>query len=235
MLGRFVMINEANTVNLFLGNNPYTPLYRTWWFGSHNEGETGVPPEFSAMYKEIQSEPKEVQRQKYLDVVVHHVASRPDLFLVRSLSRLRTFFAFDTMAGSALREYYGVSTVIALLVIAADAFVYVLILFGAVAFLFLIPDRTMLRGAVGAMLLFALVYAAPYWLAFSHPTYHVPILPLLAIIAAALVEGPAPDWRSALGRRFAALSTRRRVGLIFTTAFILYIQAEWFVFGLSRI
>ena len=36
------MVNEANSVNFFIGNNPYTPLYKTWWFGSHGEGEPGA-------------------------------------------------------------------------------------------------------------------------------------------------------------------------------------------------
>jgi len=46
--GNLVFINYTNSMNFYLGNNHYTPLYKTWWFGSHGEGDRDVPPEFSA-------------------------------------------------------------------------------------------------------------------------------------------------------------------------------------------
>ena len=41
--GRFILVNHANARNFFVGNNPYTDSYRTWWFGSHQTVEEGAP------------------------------------------------------------------------------------------------------------------------------------------------------------------------------------------------
>src|SRR5215471_9120356 len=43
--GQLVKINTSNASNFYLGNNPYTPVYRTWWLGSHN-----TPPEAPAIF-----------------------------------------------------------------------------------------------------------------------------------------------------------------------------------------
>lgn len=32
---RFVFFNDATARNVYLGNNPWTPWYKTWYFGSH--------------------------------------------------------------------------------------------------------------------------------------------------------------------------------------------------------
>jgi len=52
--GHFVIINFSSTQNLFLGNNAYTPLYRTWWacwrlrYGLISlTGESGLLKQFS--------------------------------------------------------------------------------------------------------------------------------------------------------------------------------------------
>src|SRR6185436_6521460 len=51
---RFVLVNTANPRNFFYGNNPWTPLYRTWWFGSHKRGEPDVPDQFVDAQMEIE-------------------------------------------------------------------------------------------------------------------------------------------------------------------------------------
>ena len=99
MTGHVVIINYANSRNLFLGNNAYTPLYKTWWLGSHAGSEGAVPPEFDAMIEAIRANPPHVQGKLYTRYAMEHVFSRPDLFLVRTASRLRTYFAFDTYTG----------------------------------------------------------------------------------------------------------------------------------------
>ena len=73
MTGRFVPINSANTVNFFFGNNPYTPLYKTWWFGSHEPGEPGVPPEYTALEERIRAAPPEERERLYRDQALAHI------------------------------------------------------------------------------------------------------------------------------------------------------------------
>ncbi len=42
MTGDFVFVNYATSRNLYVGNNEWTPLYKTWWFGSLERGRHGA-------------------------------------------------------------------------------------------------------------------------------------------------------------------------------------------------
>jgi 4-amino-4-deoxy-L-arabinose transferase-like glycosyltransferase len=234
MTGRFVMVNDASTANFFFGNNPYTPLYKTWWFGSHGDGTYGVPAEYTALYRSIQKEPKDLQNQTYRRIAVRHILSRPDLFIIRSLNRMCAYFAFDTTTGTFPRLFYGTSTKMSLALIGLDALFYCAILLGCVLFLFTYVKRITTPGDVRFVLLVVLLYSLPYWFSFSHPTYHFPIVPLLGVFAAAFVVRCVEEPREELFAPLAA-SARRRYGLISVLVILAFIQIEWVLFNLDRI
>ncbi len=213
--GHFLMINYSSTQNVFLGNNRYTPLYATWWFASHTEGELGVPEGFVKMYRKILHQPWFVQNTLYRQIAVRSILSRPDLFLVRTFSRLRVYFAFDSYLGSLLLNRYDQSRVLAFLAIAGDAFFYCTVMLLAILFLFTLTKES--ERAKPALMItgISVLYAVPYWLSVSHPIYHFPVIPLFGILGAMLLgdlmERPVrlvlqPLYSSATRRRWLAVS-----------------------------
>jgi hypothetical protein len=234
MTGRFVMINDANLSNFFYGNNPYTPLYKTWWFGNHGVGEPEVPKEYSALEQSITSLPPAERDAKLRQVALDHIFSRPDLFIVRTLSRIRSYFAFDTLTGSLLRKNYLVSTPASLLVIGMDAVVYSLIVL--LGFLFAIGyrDTALISENFMLSMAIALVYSVPYWLSFSHPTYHAAIIPLLSVFAGIAAARMSEEPRQKLKELF-WLSRPRRIVLLISLVLFILIQGEWILNNLSRI
>jgi 4-amino-4-deoxy-L-arabinose transferase-like glycosyltransferase len=65
--GNLVFINYTNSMNLYLGNNRFTPLYKTWWFGSHGRGSRDVPTEFSNRLRAISEIPISARNKVYLN------------------------------------------------------------------------------------------------------------------------------------------------------------------------
>ncbi|HSS39737.1 MAG TPA: hypothetical protein VLT58_13300 [Polyangia bacterium] len=231
LTGRFVFINNANAQNLFYGNNPDTPLYRTWWFGSHKPGEPGVPETYVRQYQRLTALPVAERDHAFSQAALDHIKARPDLFIVRSLSRVRTFFAFDTFAGAHVikQAETNTATMLGLVALAFDGLCYLVV--AALALLWLVsmpkdePERR--AGLVAAGL--TLLYALPYFASFSHPTYHFPIIPLLAAPAALV---------TARGLTGASIwpSTRRRRRVIYAAwAVLLAIQIEWIAHMSSRV
>ncbi|MES1209551.1 MAG: hypothetical protein ABUS79_26745, partial [Pseudomonadota bacterium] len=206
LTGRFVFINNANAQNLFYGNNPDTPLYRTWWFGSHKPGEPGVPETYVRQYQRLTALPVAERDHAFSQAALDHVKARPDLFIVRSLSRVRTFFSFDTFTGAQVikQAETRTMTLVGLLALAFDGLCYLVV--AALALLWLVSKPTAeaerRAGLVAVGLTF--LYALPYFASFSHPTYHFPIVPLLAAPAAFVTArrlAGASTWPTTRARR----------------------------------
>ena len=80
----------------------------------------------------------------------------------------------------------------------------------------------------------SLLYAAPYFASFSHPTYRFPLLPVIALFAvAALARGSFTV--AGVMRVFDALTRRRKA--LFTASLLLFaaIQVEWTVMMIGRL
>ncbi len=227
MNGQFVPINYANSANFFYGNNPYTPLYKTWWFGSHSTVREGVPRAYIDLTKRIKRYPRDAQDRLYRQLALDDIRSRPDLFLVRTLNRIRSYFAFDTFFGSEVAQGYSISRSLGLALIAVDALFYLSIMVLAIYFLFRVRRSVAATGDTALILGTILVYAIPYWLSFSHPTYHFPGVPLFGVFAARAVE-QLPVARGTERMAPPKLAANTRI-MVITLALFAYIQAEWVV------
>ena len=230
-MGYWIPVNQHNARNLFLGNNQWTPLYKTWFFGSHFSDEKGVPSELSELEQEIQAYPQEERNAVYMKKVVDHILARPDLFLLRSFNRARCFFAFDTLTGTILIKEVGIPLAGGLGIIAIDAAFYFPVM------LFAIPSLLFLGAKVDkriAQIILAVVlgYTLPYWIAFSHPTYHLPVLPLFLILASVLVGFLLSGNWSIRGDLIPRMKSR---AVILIYSIFLYIQLEWIFVMFSRI
>ena len=219
--GRFILVNHANARNFFLGNNPYTDTYRTWWFGSHQTVEEGAPPEFVALGDQIATLEWYARDAEYTRLALDHIRARPDLFLIRSLSRVRTFLAFDVVLGAGLGK-------LGLGLIGLNALFYCATLALSCLLVFSLGRTDLPREPVLVMLLAGGAYAAPYFISFSHPTYNLPLAALAGVLAAVglqrMIDRPARDlWHAVWASRW------RRVALIATLAGLAFIQVEWFI------
>lgn len=226
MTGDLVPINYANSLNFYFGNNPYTPLYKTWWFGSHGAGETDVPKAFTKTMERINKNPLPVRERLYRQLALGHIFSRPDLFLIRTFNRMRNYFAFDTFTGSYLVKDYKTNKMFGLFILGLDAAFFCALMLLALVFLFHSGKAFLKQEAAVLLLGTAAVYALPYWLSFSHPVHHFPTLPLIGLLSAGLLalllEKTPGEMLEPMVR-----SPKRKYGLILALLFFLYIQAEW--------
>ena len=240
--GRVVFINDANSQNIWYGNNPWTPTYHTWYPGSHKP----MPPDYWDRLADINHSPDRDER--FVREAIAHIRERPDLFVVRTASRVRTFFAYDTYTASQLQFRSRALAAGALLL---DAALFVLV--GVLAILF--PAAVGGEGGWGALRevaggegdlaawraervelyrligLIALLFSIPYFVVFSSPTFHPPCTVLASMLAA-----PAAVVLLSRGLRatWAGLTPRRRLATLAGLLAFFAIQVEWTIDLLSR-
>src|SRR6185436_8265489 len=98
---------------------------------------------------------------------------------------------------------------------------------GALALVALCAGTRLRNGAVPMAPLAGLLVlnAVPYWLAFSHPTYHFAVIPLIVLIGIPALRSLSESPADFLGSSRAPGRSRSMM-LIALGAFVL-IQAEW--------
>lgn len=196
-----LMINSSNGLNAFYGNNPWTPLYRTWYFGSHAKPGTEEIhrfPEFERVIRSTSAVPLPDQSAAYQKLAVDYVIAHPGVFVLRTVNRVRCFWGFDTFAAANLRSSRGGVKKLFPAIFLLDAACYLLVAGFAVFWLAAAPG-SFWRGWQTRLLTVAIVlYALPYWVTMSHPTYHFPVvapLALLGLVAYQAREQAAIRWR----------------------------------------
>lgn len=195
-----VPINDANARNLYLGNNAWTPSYKTWYYGSHWTADPKLPAGFREALAGLEALPVQERGRAYTRAALAQVQAHPDAFLVRTAARMRTLLAFDTMAGARLRWSTHPLAGMGYAVLGLEALLFCLLGISSIWGWFSTARRELSSGTVAIISGFLLLYAMPYWISFSHPTYHLPMLPLLLLVAAVawrqwLELGKIPPWR----------------------------------------
>ncbi len=224
--GRFVMINESNWQNFFLGNNPYTPLYRTWPEG---QAEVGFPSGLTEMVQAIESKPPAARDRLYEAVSLKYIVSRPDLFLLRTLNRMRAYYGFPIHHAEPLAGYFHLNRgreLIALELTIVDVCFYWPIMVLAIVFLFSFKG-SLLETDYAVMILGAgVIYAVPYWVSFSQPRFNFPVVPLFAVFAAMFVDSLLEKPQLNIFQPI-ILSVGRKRAMLLVLALFFYAQIEW--------
>jgi 4-amino-4-deoxy-L-arabinose transferase-like glycosyltransferase len=180
---RWVPVNDANSRNLYLGNNAWTPYYKTWYYGSHWTGDPALPPGFRQQLDSLDHLPATAKGRAFFQMTLQEIGRNPQDFARRTLSRMRTLMAFDSFAGTRLLKSGGSAKSLGFVVLALDGLIYTSALLAWAAFL-LSHARRELSGRDTVLVNgFLVVYAIPYWISFSHPTYHLPMVPLMLLLA----------------------------------------------------
>ncbi|MEO0895020.1 MAG: hypothetical protein AAFY71_01280 [Bacteroidota bacterium] len=208
--GRWLRINDANSYNLYLGNHPEADHYRNWWLGSHESRELKQFESFTSERDSIRALAIPEQESTYRQLAWGYIAQDPGTFMLRGINRARVFWAYDILTAGSMKANERSAWWLYLLI---DAAMYVILLIGAILF--------MLRGQRGSRLLFLslLLYMLPYLLAFAHPSYHFPLLPLMAI---GMLKLESRAW------------PKNKAIFWIILALVLFIQLEWSIDLLAR-
>jgi hypothetical protein len=216
------VVNTSNGQNLYYGNNPWTPMYRTWYFGSHakpGSEEILEFPEYAATLARVSALPAVKRSAAYQKLAVSYVEHNPGAFVLRTLNRVRCFWGFDTFTAANLRSVPGWMHKLFAPVLALDAVCFLAIAGFALYWIACAPrsfwrewDTWLLGGTI-------FLYSLPYWVTMSHPTYHFPVMAPLALLG--------------VKARQAAAGTERRWPAWVGLAALVLIQVEW-VFYLAK-
>lgn len=192
---QLILVNSANSYNLYLGNNPWTPNDKTWLLGSE---DLHHHPDYSAFYDQLDSVkalPGPHQNEAFRKLAWRHIAAHPLEFAQRVGSRFATLLSFDTLAGATM---YKQSHAWGIFLLLLDALCYislvVLAWLGWTGSKWRSNERLLWLGVCFS-------YMLPYLLAFSHPTYH---LPLLSMFAWAAYRGDPFSWQDLKSRSWSS-------------------------------
>ncbi|MGC4046355.1 MAG: hypothetical protein QM758_21400 [Armatimonas sp.] len=243
--GRRIWVNQTNMQNLYYGNNPYTPLYKTWWFGSHKTADDGVPTGFLELSERIHSLPIDQRDGAFKEEVLKEVKSRPQIFVFRTLNRVRTYMAYDTFAGAQLSDMKhpkapgAVFKGIKALVLLGDFALYnavCLLVIALFAVRGLLKNQFLLDFKNANLVVLGVLYSLPYFVSFSHSTYHFPLfggLIAFAVVSAVVLKR---ELKADPADRFLLPELQNRKGLLLLgIAVFLLVQAEWTLVMLKRL
>ncbi len=183
-----------NERNLFLGNNPYTPDYKTSHLGQR--ALTQLSPDARSYLESMYARPD--PRSAMLGEAVGYMARHPGRTAWRTLNRATSFWGFDYLATREIQTWHGWGTRSTLPLLALEAGNYLAV--AALALVALIGLRRVGDGGWRTWLVaLALAYEVPYTLAFSGGTYHFPVMPLVMPMAAVAIAH-AEEVRARLER-----------------------------------
>ena len=223
MTGHFVF-NTANSYNFYYGNNPWTPPYQTWYFGSHAKpGSMEILdfPDFADTMKQVYDLP-EIERPALLQhLAFDEIRSHFARFLFRSFNRLRCFFGFSTFTAETFQNVRFGPVPLMAPVLGLEMLTFLALLLPAAFWLAQASSSfwTDPRHSLPALALLA--YALPYWLSMSHPTYNFPVLLPIAVLGVVA-------WSRSARRTI-------RPGAWVAVSVVLLIQVEWLVQMITRV
>jgi len=212
-------ISTNNERNLWLGNNPYTPDYKTSHLGQRSLDE--LPPQERSYLESFYARPdaRAAMRRATLEYVLHH----PFRTALRTFNRATSFWGFDYLGSREIQNWRGWSTQEAMPLLALEVGSYVAVAAFALAGLLTLSGACA-PGWRSWLVALIVAYQVPYAIAFSGGTYHFPVMPLVVPFAAATMASGVEAWRRS--------RVRKRAALVALGAFTL-IQAEYAYFALS--
>lgn len=187
-------LSTNNERNFFLGNNPHTPWYKTSHFAQRPLDQ--LSPEVQAY---LLSHYEQLNRRSAMKAAaLQHIMDRPDLAVLRTLNRARAFWGFDYLASRMIQATAHPNRLVLLLVLAAEAGSYCLVMASALVALAQFTAKIN-RTTLIWFLAVIIAYAAPYCLAFSSGSYHFPVMGLVVPFAAIGIDSlRRQGWRQAV-------------------------------------
>lgn len=205
------VLSVNNEMNCLLGNNPYTPHYKTWQLG---EGRGFNSPDFHAYMSKFLN--KNTPRSAMVHEAIRYILERPDIFLLRTANRIRAFWGFDYSVVGEIRKLWtdngkteltpvGKCGILVLLTLNAGG--YCLVMLATIAGLFLLRKANAMNGRDAAFLIAVVLGVQfPYALTHSNACYHTPLLGFLFPFAAVAIDqarfGKSGPWATLLHNKW---------------------------------
>lgn len=215
-------LSVNNELNVWLGNNPYTPNYKTDELGQHPVDE--FPAEQRSYLRRYiyGTNPTREQRQADSDEAKRFVEHHPAITTWRTLNRIRGFWGFEYSTSNLFRvqwEKGAKAEAVGLVFEAGGYFVLAMLVIIGLVF-----ARSLLRpGALWYLVGLALAFELPYALVYGAGRWRYPILGLMAVLA-----GAGAAWLISTPDRWQRL---RSSGVFWIcTAVFLAVQLEYAYF-----
>jgi 4-amino-4-deoxy-L-arabinose transferase-like glycosyltransferase len=183
-------VSTNNERNLFLGNNPYTPDYKTSHLGQRSIDE--LAPDTRAYLESFYT--RTDARAAMHHAAVAYMAQHPLRTAWRTLHRATSFWGFDYLASREIEKWRGTGALATMPLLALEAGSYLVVAALALAGLFALGSACNPTWRLACVALM-LAYEAPYAIAFSGGTYHFPVVPLLVPFAAVALANAAAAWQ----------------------------------------
>jgi len=216
-------ISTNNEGNVWLGNNPYTPNYKTSELGQHPVSEFSPPVRRYLQRFTSRPNEREAQREEALRYIGEHPANT----LLRTINRIREFWGFDYTFSRDIENEWGVGVkgLVATLPFEAGgyALLALLAIVGAVAAQQMFqPSRALF------LLLLTIGYQLPYTVAFAGGRWHFPVIPLVVPFA-----GAGLAWLASTGNAWVEIKQRRAVWAFAAMFMAVQIEYAYFTLGTS--
>lgn len=217
--GQGYTLSTNNEWNLLVGNNPYTPDYKTGHFGQRTFDK--LEPEARAYLTDILPHQQPAyatysERMAMKDSATSYVLHHPLRTIYRMTNRFRGFWGMDYTASRELQNVYHLSNHSTLVLLALEGGGFVFVLFLAIIGLYLRLDKR-----INLMAIIVITASiAPYLIAFAVAKYHTIVLPLLfPLSASALLLITSQSERK-------ILTDNHRIALVFIAVTTALIQVE---------
>lgn len=208
--GQPTLISAVGGITFYLCNNEKAPLIRS--SSLFYEKQIGEEYYYETLLPELNGLSETEKNDVVTRMAFEYMLANPGATTVRMLARFVDFWGQERMIiNQVLFKFYGeVPFIGTLLIIAAVFGAYSLVIIGnSFGYFF-----AKLRAFDIFGLLFIAYYTAMHLLVFAHPRYHMPLLPLLVLMAArafALRAEIKIDWRN---WRFVAASSAAMTFLV---------------------
>jgi hypothetical protein len=217
-LGAGWCIATANDA-VFYGNNPFTPHYKTW----HLVAQKAASPEYKAYLAAITSQPD--PRAAMLREAQRYIVARPDIFLLRTVNRIRAFWGFDYLVSANVKEARWGGRAALGLCLAAEAGGYCLGMLLVLVGLFL-WRKAMTGGHALLLIALTLAYQLPYAFIVACGSYRFPVMGLLFPFAGLALDeicrGGSGFWRSLKAKRWFWISAAIFLAIQLEYAYFLF-------------
>ena len=177
-------LSVNNELNTWLGNNPYTPSYRTNYLGQHPVRD--FPPEVGTYMRRFNYGrfPSKERREKVQDETIRFVEHHPAVTALRSFNRVREFWGFDYTISNLFRVEWAKGAKYEALGLIFEAGAYFVL--ALLCFIALIFARELFKpGAIWFLLALIVTFQLPYVFVYAGGRWHYPVLGLLAVIGGA--------------------------------------------------
>lgn len=189
-------VSTNNEWNLLVGNNPYTPNYKTGHFGQRSFDKLDADARQYLARFLPHHQPADAtfsERQNMRKEAIEYIMDHPMQFLYRVSNRFRGFWGMDYTASREVQNAYGTGRVPTAVMLLLEGGGFLMVLLSAL--LYLAVTGLDARNRLIYILLGASI--APYLAAFSVAKYHTVVLPILFPLAAqGIMWITSKEWRS---------------------------------------